>query len=260
MKKGVSIGSALLILAYLLVVLGFVRNAYDGVLCNGIEVVIRDSLERRFITASDIRDLIRLEYPKVAGIPLADLDAAAMEASLSSLPVIKSLQVYKRVDGRLVIELVQRTPIIRVEDRDHGLYYLDGEGHVIPAEAGYSPHILTVNGEIDGSFRKQKNVLETGRDDPGADIMADVMALAGFITDDPFWNAQIVQVYVNRDGEFELVPRVGAQIIHFGDGSRLREKFFKLETLYREGFRQKGWNQYEIINLKYQNQVICTKR
>ena len=48
--------------------------------------------------------------------------------------------------------------------------------------------------------------------------------------------------------------------VAIGDGSRLRQKFFKLETLYREGFRQKGWNQYEIINLKYHNQVICTKR
>jgi cell division protein FtsQ len=90
--------------------------------------------------------------------------------------------------------------------------------------------------------------------------MKDIIAMASYIAGDPFWNAQIVQVYVNREGEFELVPRVGAQIILFGDGSQIRQKFFKLETLYREGFRQKRWNHYEIINLKYNNQVICTKK
>jgi cell division protein FtsQ len=256
----VSILSGLLIITYLLVVLGFVRNAHEGILCNGIEILIRDSLEQKFVVESDVREMLKLEYPKIAGIPLASIDAAGMEETLSTIPAIERVEVYRRVDGRLVVELFQRSPIVRVEDRDHRQYYLDREGHVIPAGAGYTPHLLMVNGEIDGHFAKQKNVLEDGTVPPASNIMKEVLALASFIADDPFWNAQVEQVYVDRNGEFELVPRVGAQIILFGDGSRLSEKFFKLETMYREGFRQKGWNQYEIINLKYNNQVICTKR
>jgi cell division protein FtsQ len=260
LKKIGSILLGIFIITYLLVVLGFVRDAHDGVLCNGIEVIIKDSLEHSFINESDVRNLIRLEHPKIAGIPLSGLDAASMEENLRMVPVIKSAQVYKTVNGRLVIEVSQRTPVIRVEDRDHRQYFLDKDGNVIPADAGYAPYILLVNGEIDGAFRKQQNVLEDGVGSSGDNIMNDIIALASYITGDPFWNAQILQIYVNRKREFELVPRVGAQIILFGDGSRLEQKFFKLETLYREGFRQKGWNQYEIINLKYNNQVICTKR
>jgi cell division protein FtsQ len=223
-------------------------------------VVILDSLEQSFINESDVRNMIRLEHPKIAGIPLSGLDAAKMEESLRMAPVIKSAQVYKTVEGRLVIEVVQRTPVIRVEDRDHRQYFLDREGNVIPAAADYAPYILPVNGEIDGAYGKRKNVLEGGDDSSRDSIMNDIIALANYIAGDPFWNAQIVQIYVNRNKEFELVPRVGAQIILFGDLSRLEQKFFKLGTLYREGFRQKGWNQYEIINLKYNHQVICTKR
>lgn len=260
MKRMVNILLGLLIITYLLLVLGFVRDAHDGVRCNGIDVFILDSLEHSFINESDVRNLIRLEHPKIAGVPLSDLDAAKMEESLMLAPVIKSAQVYKTVDGRLVIEVNQRTPVIRVEDRDHRHYFLDREGNVIPAAAGYAPHILLVNGEIDGAFRKQKNVLDGGFDSERDSIMTDILALARYITGDPFWNAQIVQIFVNRKKEFELVPRVGAQIILFGDGSRMDQKFFKLGTLYREGFRQKGWNHYEIINLKYNHQVICTKR
>lgn len=260
MKRVVNILLGMLIITYLLVVLGFVRDAHDEVRCNGIEVIITDSLEHSFIKKSDVRNLIRLEYPKVAGIPLSGLDAAKMEESLSLAPVLKSAQVYKTVDGRLVIEVAQRTPVIRVEDRDHRQYFLDREGNVIPGAAAYAPHILLVNGEIDGAYRKQKNVLDGSFDSERDSIMNDILELASYITGDPFWNAQIVQIFVNRKKEFELVPRVGAQIILFGDGSRIRQKFFKLGTLYREGFRQKGWNQYEIINLKYNHQVICTKR
>jgi cell division protein FtsQ len=255
-KKMINILLGLLIISYMLVVLGFVKDAHNGVRCNGIDVVIRDSLEHGFINESDVRSLIRLEHPKIAGIPLSDLDAAQMEENLSLVPHIKSAQVYKTVEGRLVIEVAQRTPIVRVQDRDSRQYFLDGEGNVIPSTGGYAPHILLANGEIDGKYGKEKNVLEDAREN----IMRDIIALANYITGDPFWNAQILQIYVNRDKEYELIPRVGAQIILFGDRSRMEQKFFKLETLYREGFRQKGWNQYEIINLKYNHQVICTKR
>lgn len=260
MKRIGSILLGILLITYLLVVLGFIRDAHNGVLCNGIDVVIKDSLEQRLIDEADLRNLIRLEHPKIAGVPLSGLDAAGMEESLLQVPVIKSVQVYKTVEGRLVIEVTQRTPVIRVEDRDHRPFFLDKDGNVIPAAAGYAPHILLVNGEIDGTYRKQQNVLEGEKPASGENIMEDIMALANFINGDPFWNAQIVQVYVNPKGEFELVPRVGPQIIRFGDGSRIPQKFFKLKTLYREGFRQKGWNHYEIINLKYNNQVICTKK
>ena len=260
MKRMGSILSGVLIITYLLVVLGFVRNAYDGVLCNGIEVLIRDSLEQSFISGSDVREMLMHEYPGIAGMQLSDLDASGMEQTLSTIPAIERVEVYGRIDGRVVIEISQRSPIVRVEDREHRQYFLDREGNVIPAASGYTPYILTVNGEIDGDFVKKKNVLEEDAAESGGNIMKEMLALAGFIADDPFWTAQIEQVYVDRDGEFELVPRVGAQIILFGDGKQVRQKFFKLGTLYREGFRQKGWNQYEIINLKYQNQVICTKR
>jgi cell division protein FtsQ len=183
-----------------------------------------------------------------------------MEESLAKVPVIKSVQVYKTVEGRLVVELTQRTPVVRIEDAEHRRYFLDREGYVIPAQVGYAPHILPVNGAINGMYRKKQHVLLGDSTESGYSMMKDILGLANFIAGDPFWNAQIVQVYVNRKGEFELIPRVGSQIILFGDGSRLEDKFFKLGTLYREGFRQKGWNQYEMINLTYHNQVICTKR
>ncbi len=41
--------------------------------------------------------------------------------------------------------------------------------------------------------------------------------------------------------------------------SDLAVKFRKLKILYNEGLKYEGWNNYEKINLKYKNQVICTK-
>ena len=250
----------LFISAYLVVVLGFAGKQYESVLCGGMDVIVHDSLERGLVNAADVKSLIRLDHGEVAGMSLTDIDAAGIEANLNQFPAISCAQVYTDIKGRLMVEITQRTPVTRVEDRDHQHYYLDAEGYVIPANLDYAPHLLHINGEIPGKHRKQKNIIteeENGSEDR---LMGDILKLAVYIHSDPFWKSQIVQVYVKQDGEFELVPRVGSQIILFGDADRMETKFFKLKTLYREGFSYTGWNQYEIINLKYTDQVICTKR
>jgi cell division protein FtsQ len=81
-----------------------------------------------------------------------------------------------------------------------------------------------------------------------------------FISNDDLWNAQFVQLYLNRENEYELIPRVGAHIILLGDMENFSYKLRKLKALYLKGLNKKGWNNYEQINLKYSNQVVCTKR
>jgi cell division protein FtsQ len=167
--------------------------------------------------------------------------------------------------GKLVVEISQRSPVVRVEDRNHYHYFLDGEGYVIPANMNYTPHILIANGHIPGKYRQLDRLTAQGTESEPEQsesdrMMEGLLKMSDYINNDPFWRSQIVQLYVNEKNEFELIPRVGSQIILFGDAERMAYKFFKLRTLYKEGFKYTGWNQYEIINLKYDNQVICTKR
>jgi cell division protein FtsQ len=47
----------------------------------------------------------------------------------------------------------------------------------------------------------------------------------------------------------------------FGDAKDFEEKFEKLKTFYTEGLNKTdGWNKYSTINIKYKNQVVCTKK
>ena len=65
---------------------------------------------------------------------------------------------------------------------------------------------------------------------------------------------------MNEDEEMELVPRVGNHTILFGDEKEMDEKFSKLFLFYKEGLSKQGWNKYNVINLKYKDQVVCTKK
>jgi len=90
--------------------------------------------------------------------------------------------------------------------------------------------------------------------------MRELFELAHYINGDRFWKAQIQQIFVNEDGEFELIPLVGAHVIVFGAFDKPDVKFSNLETFYRNGLSVKGWNTYDVINLKYEGQVIATKK
>jgi cell division protein FtsQ len=83
--------------------------------------------------------------------------------------------------------------------------------------------------------------------------------MASYITRDKFLKAQIEQVFVEPNGEFELIPRVGNHIIIFGGPDNMEDKFDRLFVFYRNGLSRIGWTRYNVINIKYRNQVVCSK-
>ena len=121
--------------------------------------------------------------------------------------------------------------------------------------------MLIANGYFteDADLRNAQNLDSLSDRDKYAEWLG-ALKLASFIDRDRFWSYQVVQVYFDRDQDFELIPRVGAHQIIFGDADDIGTKFRKLRVLYHDGLRFEGWNNYEKINLKYKNQVICTKR
>lgn len=89
--------------------------------------------------------------------------------------------------------------------------------------------------------------------------MEQLYDLAVFIRNDELWRVQIVQMYVNDEGDIELIPRVGNHRIILGDTQNMEEKFSKLQQFYQKGLGATGWNNYNTINLKFSGQVVCTK-
>jgi cell division protein FtsQ len=90
-------------------------------------------------------------------------------------------------------------------------------------------------------------------------IIDQVYALSSFIEKDSFWSSNIEQIYVNESQELELVPRIGSHIILMGDTTNMKDKFDRLMVFYKEGLSKTGWNNYKVINVKFRNQVVCSK-
>jgi cell division protein FtsQ len=81
-----------------------------------------------------------------------------------------------------------------------------------------------------------------------------------FLQDNEFWNSQIEQIYVHPGRDIELVPRVGEHRIMLGTLDNFREKLDNLRLFYEHVIPKVGWEKYSIINLKFKNQIVCTKK
>jgi cell division protein FtsQ len=256
------------IIAYFVVAMSFVKERRNKILCHDIKVEILDSLRNGFITVSDIEDFFHETDMNVIGTPVISINTKDLERKLRQYASVKNSEVYVTLEGDIRVEIDQRNPIVRVINKRGQSYYIDQEGAIMPLSSKYSSHVLIANGNIVEHFEVNRtreiycNNSDSYRDENWKTnhLMCDLYDLSKFIYEDDFWRAQIEQIYVNDESEFELVPRVGAHIIYFGSIENYKTKFRNLRAFYLQGLNNVGWNQYDKISLKFENQVICTKR
>jgi cell division protein FtsQ len=152
---------------------------------------------------------------------------------------------------------------LRIINNRFESFYLDEAGSLLPVNPGFSAHVLVANGFIPDSYMKNPNyrvnILALSDSIFYDSLMTNLFKLAKFITHDSFLKTQIDQIYVNELGEFELIPSIGNHIILLGTTEDLDAKFRKLIVFYRLGLNKIGWNKYNVINIKYKNQVVCSK-
>ncbi|MBL4624898.1 MAG: hypothetical protein JKY42_07140 [Flavobacteriales bacterium] len=193
------------------------------------------------------------------GMRINQVDISHLERLLNNNSSINHAEVYSTIDGVLKIELDQRNPILRVFTEDGDGYYVDEKGWMMPLSNKFTARVVVANGAVKTSFALgyKMNVMDEAQEDQS---LKDLYQLASFIDKDSFWNAQIVQLYVKENGDLELIPRVGNHEILFGKAEQVEEKFDKLMIFYKKGLSKTGWNRYKTINLKYNNQVVCTKK
>jgi len=247
-----------IILAYLIIIPGFIVERSGETPCNLIDISLPDSLSSRFVTQDDILNVINAPDNQILGYPIGTLDTREIENRLILNPALKKVEAYKTIGGKLHIEAIQRVPVVRIINNKGSSFYLDAEGAVVPFSEKFTPRVLIASGYINESKEIRQGLKINNIDSDN--IIKQVYELGCFISSHDFWKAQIEQIYVNKNGEFELVPRVGAYRIIFGSFDGYRGKFRKLYVLFEKGLNKVGWNKYETINLKFDGQIVCTKR
>ncbi|PJB15182.1 MAG: hypothetical protein CO118_04730 [Flavobacteriales bacterium CG_4_9_14_3_um_filter_32_8] len=260
MKKFFQIASWIIVTVSTIVALGFVNKSQQQATFTNPIITIDYETENRFVDESDV--LTQVFTKKDTGILLLNrFDVNRLEEKLSNNFSIKDAQVYKTIDGKLMITIKQRRPIVRIFSNNES-YYIDEGGVLMPLSTKYTSRTLVVSGNLNEPFGKRYRFNYEQLNDTLVDktILDDIYKIANYIDKSEFWRAQIEQIHVNKEYDFELIPKVGNHKIVFGGIENFEGKFNKLMIFYQKGLSKTGWNEYSTINLKYKNQVVCTKR
>ncbi len=257
-KKVINIVSWSLFVGGVLFLMSFVSGKRNDIALNegSLEINIKHNNDNAFLTPEIIKRYVavKLNY-QIDSAKLSDINIAQLENTIGDIEEVKSVQVYKSVDGKLICEVEERVPVIRIIHENGMSNYIDEDGKYMNLSAQHAAHVPIVTGHINESeFRE--SVTELPID---SNLMFDdVYALGDYIHSNKFWNAQIQEIHINKKKEFELIPLVGNHRIIFGDVSNMARKFKKLEIFYKEGLNNTGWNEYDTINVKFKNQIVCS--
>ncbi|MCX6274880.1 MAG: hypothetical protein NTV09_06705 [Bacteroidetes bacterium] len=262
-KKVFRIGLRVLIIAGFLASVGFTEHRRNEMQCKKIIINVDDSLGNSFVQQGDIEQLIEDKFGKITGKPLTSINISLLEKIIDGNPFVLKAQVFSTVDGNLIVEVKQRTPVVRVINAFNESFYIDDCGVLMPMNDQFSAHVPVANGNIFNRETEQRirRVTEKEIRDTtfSPTLLEKIFMVSNYVHNQEFWNAQIEQIFINIAGEIELIPRVGNQTILFGNEKDLDEKFNKLYTLYKEGLSKTGWNQYKTINVTFKDQVVCSK-
>ena len=231
----------------LVVLMSFIEIKKSEVVCKDVKVYIPGN--QYFIDREEVDNILQVNTHVLIGRRMEDINIHALENRLKANPFIEFAKVYADMDGVINVEISQRQPILRLMNRFDQDFYVDQHGLKIPLSANFTARVLVANGYIDELFANHVDTLSTA-------LGMELFKTADYIRKDSLWDAQIAQIYVNKDHEIELIPRVGNNRILLGDADSLDTKFRNLLAFYKKALPQVGWDAYKEINIKYANQVI----
>jgi cell division protein FtsQ len=245
---------AVLGLAFLIYI---VSSKQEEVNVSDIIVSISYPEEDIFIEEAEVKSLIIGVYKNIFLENINQISTDTLESLIKQNPYVRSANVYSSIQGELMIDVEQRQPIFRVE-MAKASFYVDNFGGFMPLSPEYASRLVVVSGHLKNiDFKKEKEI-HLGEESENTEL-ASVFHLVKYIRVNPFMEALVEQIYVNKNHEIELIPKLGKQYILFGEANQIEEKFSKLKLFYEQGMQVNGWNAYKILNLKYKNQIVCTK-
>ena len=168
------------------------------------------------------------------------LDLNKLEKALNTQEMIEKSDVFISIDGVLKAVVKQKTPVARVFDGDAS-FYIDYEGNTMPLSTNFTARVPLVSGEINKKVSK------------------DLAELFRIIHDDAFLKKNIIGVQIMANRSLLMFNRNYNYKIDFGRAVRIKSKFNNYKAVFQKAVLDSSLNKYKIIDLRFTQQVVCSK-
>jgi cell division protein FtsQ len=210
--------------------------------------VIRPSTPEVLMTVERVDSLLRTSQGSLVGKSMNEIDIGKLTQTVKADPAVAQCEIVLGVDGVVRVKVNERQPIFRVLNPSGNGYYVD-EGGTCFSLLNYAvaevPVFLTET-EV-SSMNFPANLLYFSEEEL-AQTSLDEMVIFG------------KHVQVKSYGGFEVIPRIGNQILDFGMAFNLDLKTKMLFQFYKSQANRLDLEKYDRINLNYEKQIVCVKR
>lgn len=268
------------LLAYIIFAANRCSDSQDKVMLSKVEVEVIGGEENQVVTAEAVHEWLKSDGYDFNNIEMERVNTEQIKQALIARGVVRRVRIYGDMNGVLNIEVEPRRPIARVNTADGYNFYITADGWILPMRGLKAVYVPIVTGSFPLPFARdyaggvaepaegeEKKLIESYR------YLSKLINFVQIVSDDSFWNSQIVQINIKsgsqsglgaaseawKEPEVELVPRIGRHIVVLGTLDDARAKLDKLTLFYHKVLDNEGWDAYSRINLRYKDQVVCTK-
>lgn len=252
-KQRKNIGSALLTAAVIgmLCLWGLSINRTGSQLISELNIKI-DQKEgvRDLITVPEITKMVEKGLPNdVLMQPIDRLEIGEIEDMLRSDTRIYRAEVYVDVQQRLVVDIKQRRPLLRVMNKQGDQFYLDQNAQYVAKSDFRAVRVPVITGHVES--------MEPGETLADKERLKKAWNIISEINKDEFLSALIEQIHFQSTDRVVLIPKVGDEKIVLDYIDELPHKLRNLKSFYKELAKSNSWKEYKEIDISYRNQVAA---
>lgn len=255
MKKWVKWVVFGLLTAGVITVFGFIAIDKMGSEISGFELVVDDVHDNElFFVNQEVLEaqLADHGFGNLVGKRKEEINLKSIEQVLEANEYVADARATISLSGKLMIEVKQRIPVIRVINSTGEQFYLDTACSMMAANPNFSAYCLVANGNIPDGFVKNRKL--------SAGILPGLVKLAVYIQKDDLLRNLFTQVYVDEKSRVELISRIEGLPMRIDPLGDLSDQFAKVKPFILQADTLDGVKKYDLIDLRFSNQVVAQKR
>jgi len=237
--------------AALIVLFVIAWKAKEEKKCNSIQIeLVGENTAALFIDEKEILQIIHEQGVK-EGQAIGKLNLSVLEKYLETIRWVKHVELFLDNAQVLQVKIEQRIPIARIFTASGNSFYIDKEGLQLPLK-----QLTVLRLPVFTNFPTDQEKLSK----PDSLLLNDILHFTKAVQNDSFFMAQTAQVNIAVNGDFELVPSVGDHLVLIGSVENIEDKLNRLYTFYKKVWVQSGLNAYQVIDCRFDNQIVALKK
>ncbi|MBR6489947.1 MAG: hypothetical protein IKT03_05370 [Muribaculaceae bacterium] len=218
------------------------RNKSRDEVCTEVRVEVVNDDGTSFVTPAGVIEELERKHIILKGKPVWQINVENVEKAIAQSQYIENVECMFVNGGCLKIKVSQIMPVMRIFDGDQS-YYVNKDGKRMTAVATFNADVPVV----EGHFTKAYSPLR-------------LLPMIQYVESDSALKSLVTMYCVKDTNNIIIIPSVEGHVVNMGNCKGYESKFRKLKLFYNKVMPVKGWLYYDTISVKWDYQVVATRR